>query len=520
MNASETECPPHPPKPAEEDPSASYGQILKSSSILAAVQASGVLVGLLRNKCIAVFLGPSGLGLIGLYTSAIGLVGCFTGLGISQSGVREIAEAAASGNEKRIAERITILRRIIWITGIFGWLVTALLSWPLSLWCFGDTAHLGAIALLGGTLLLSTIAAGQSALIQGMRRIADLARLQIAGNVLATAAALGLYAWLGQKGIVPAFILTAVVNLSVSWWFSRRIQVLPVDLTWRVTFHEAKGMIGLGVAFMWSGLLVAAVGLIIQSLVRGQFGVEGNGHYQAAWSISGAFAGFILSAMGTDFFPRLSAASSDHPTMNRLVNEQTEIGILLALPGLVATLCFSPWMIRLLYSPEFAPASHLLPWFILGVFGRVISWPMGFVQMAMGASRYFIATETVFSVIQIALVWLCLRHFGLEGIAIAFAGLYVFYTIGMLLVTRKLSGFSWNSGVSKLLAVSIGIIAATYGVVVLLGTHDVARIAVGAILACTIGVICLNQIVRRLGSNHRLNAVLSRVLPGWRQNLH
>jgi antigen flippase len=110
----------------------------------------------------------------------------------------------------------------------------------------------------------------------------------------------------------------------------------------------------------------------------------------------------------------------------RAVNEQTEIGILLALPGLLATLAFGPWILELFYSKKFLPAAELMPWFILGVFGRVVSWPLGFIQLAKGASRVFMLTET--TTIALWLVWFlcwCLLLVWL-GAAYAFALVYVF----------------------------------------------------------------------------------------------
>lgn len=65
------------------------------------------------------------------------------------------------------------------------------------------------------------------------------------------------------------------------------------------------------------------------------------GIYQAAWALSGLFAGFVLGAMGTDFYPRLTALIRDREAAVRAVNEQTEIGILLAVPWLLATLAFA-----------------------------------------------------------------------------------------------------------------------------------------------------------------------------------
>ena len=46
--------------------------------------------------------------------------------------------------------------------------------------------------------------------------------------------------------------------------------------------------------------------------------------------------------MGADFFPRLTAVARDKPESNRLVNEQVEVGMLVAGPGVLAMLAFAP----------------------------------------------------------------------------------------------------------------------------------------------------------------------------------
>ena len=89
-------------------------------------------------------------------------------------------------------------------------------------------------------------------------------------------------------------------------------------------------------------------------------GIESAGYYQAAWALSGLFAGFVLGAMGADFYPRLSGLIHDREAAIRAVNEQTEIGVLLALPGLLATLALAPWVIHAFYTKEFVPRFILI----------------------------------------------------------------------------------------------------------------------------------------------------------------
>ena len=88
--------------------------------------------------------------------------------------------------------------------------------------------------------------------------------------------------------------------------------------------------------------------------------------------------------MGADYYPRLTAVASDREVVNRLVNEQTEIGLLLAVRSLRATLRLVPSIIRLFDTDAFLPVVNLLQWFVLGCRGRVMSWPLGFVVLGFG----------------------------------------------------------------------------------------------------------------------------------------
>ena len=473
-------------------------------------QALNYLVAMVRVKIIAVLLGPAGIGLVGLYQSALGLVGTVSGLGIASSGVREVALVHGRDDPQRVARTVLVLRRACWATGLLGWALSAALAVPLSQWAFGDTAHAAAIAVLGVTLLLGAIGGGQTALLQGVRRIGDLARIQVAAMLLNTVVAIGLYAWLRERGIVPVMVATAVVSLGCSWWFARRVALQPVELPWLQTWHEARRFAGLGMAFMWSGLLMAGLDMSTRSIITRAHGLEAAGYYQAAWALSGMFAGFVLAAMGTDFYPRLTALINDHEASARAVNEQTEIGILLALPGLLATLAFGPLILELFYSNAFMPAAELMPFFILGVFGRVVSWPLGFIQLAKGSSRYYLVTETVTISLWLGLVVLLVPAMGVVGAAYAFALIYFFYTLAMLGVGRLLIGFHWSRTVKQLLMLATGMVTLSFGLT--LTAQGWVANAGGGLLTLVGGIISLRALAKRLRREHRLMQLIRKWL--------
>lgn len=491
----------------------SYHHILRSSSIMGAAQAINYLAGLLRVKVVAVLLGPAGVGVVGLYTSATNLIGTVSGLGLQGSAVRTIAQAHGQGDAEAVARSIRVLRRLCWGTGALGWLASIALALPLSRWMFENDRHAGALAVLGGMTLLTLIGNGQLALLQGLRRIGDIARAQVLAAVLNTVATIALYAWLGARGIVPVLLVTAGLTLLSSWWFARRVQVPPVPLDWAQTRAIARPMLGLGLAMMWSGLLTMGLDLLTRSLLSRHFGLEAAGLYQAAWSLSGLFAGFVLSAMGTDFYPRLTAVLHDRARAIATINEQTEIGLLLALPGLLVTLGFAHWIVWLLYSAKFAPAADALAWMVLGVLGRVLSWPLGYLLLARGDARRYAATEMLFAGLQALLLWLWIPRQGVVGAAYAFAASYALYLLGVRWLGGRLLGFAWGGQVRTMMATAAGLVLATLAAERWLAGPAGLAAASATSLA---GILwSLRVLAQRLGHGHRLVRWLQR-LPGAR----
>lgn len=433
-----------PPTEKTEDREESYGSILKSSSIVGGAEVFNYGLSLLRVKAVAVLLGPAGIGLLGLYKNLQQSLSTFAGAGISFSGVREIAKSNEDSYSEKTARVAYTIRSLSVVLGLLGALLAAMLARSLSNWVFEDGSQIVGVALLGIAIFFSVVAAGQKALIQGFRRITDLGKIQVFSSLISTVLALGLYTWLRQAGIIPVLILTAFCNLCLTWYFSRNIEVVSTKLSLKEIFAEAKPLVGLGLAFMWSLLLVTVVDLFINSFILRELGINSVGIYQAAWATSGLFAGFILNAMGADFYPRLTASQSDHPEMVHLINEQTKVGVLLALPGILGTLAFAPWIIKLLYSADFINAANLLPFLLLGVFGRIITWPLGFVFLAKGAKGHFAVIETIINITRILFVIILVKKWGLLGAAIAWPLNYLIYFLLMYPLTSHMIGFSYQ----------------------------------------------------------------------------
>jgi antigen flippase len=494
------------PQEPTESGGTSYGQIVASASMLGSAQVVSYLASLLRNKVLAVMLGVSGIGTAGLYQSIHTFIQSLTNLGVATSGVREIAAAGENiGRESKLRTAV-IIDRVSWITGIFGLLVTWASAAALSRFIFQSGEYAYSIALVGPAVFFASLAAGRSAILQGLRRIPELARVQIVCSILGVPIFLLLCWWLGLDGIVPSILVLSVVTWLLFRSASRHYVPRHSSVSWGETWAGSQHLLKLGVAMMWNVVISGALAFGTRALIVRDLGIDSSGIFQAAWTISGMFIGFILSAMSMDFLPRLTSAGDDKVQITKLVNEQTEIGLLMSLPGLLATAALAPALVPLLYTVAFIESATLVPWLIAGCLAQVVSWPLAFIQIARGEITSYVVAQTLFNVFHFMFITLGLKYFGLIGVAAALPAVYFLYTVCIFLYVRVYGDFQWSNGVLRLMFSSITATALVFLAIATLPLYYSA--AGGAAIAVVASVYSINSLSNKLKYNHPLNRVI------------
>ncbi|MDW3137686.1 O-antigen translocase [Vibrio sp. 1288] len=434
--------------------SSSKKQILKSSAIVGGASFITILIGLVKVKVLAVLLGPTGIGLMGILTTIMGTGATFFGMGLGTSGVRELA----LNNES--TEKLGLVRKALFsanvILGLLATLTIFLFKERLSEWFFQSPDYQYAISIIAVGVFFSLISGSQTALLQGLRKITDLAKVKVIGAFTATFIGL-LFIWiLGESG-VPFFVISVpLVTCLIAFYFclklpkttSSSIAIKQLSIQWRSMFT-------LGFAFMLTGLMGTGSQLIVRSILNQKLNIESVGYFQAAWQISMTYITFVLGAMAADYYPRLTQSIHNKSEANRLVNEQTEIAIILAAPVLLAMLAFAPLVIKLLYSSEFTLSIEILQWQILGDVLKVISWPLGFIILAKGYSKIFFCTEILWNTSYVLLVYFGIDRFGIEVTGYVFYFSYLIYLVAVYFLVMNSNGFKWTKKNIKLIVMLI-----------------------------------------------------------------
>lgn len=425
-----------------EKQNSSYKQIVKSTGIFGGVQFISILLGLVRNKAFALWLGPVGIGLISIYQSIVDLVKSISIMGLDTAGVRDIAENI--DNKELQYRKISVFRFWIRLTAIFGVLICLVFCYPISLFAFEDGSYAASIALLSICILFTILSTGQSVILQGTRNLLYMAKSAIWSNIIGLLVSLTLYYFYGLRGIVPAFITGAVIMFAFTFYYVRKLHIPNIKVDTSIAYKQGLTSFKLGFFIVSVTIMEHLSSMLVKVYLTREAGLDAVGIVQPAWTISIVYIGLILRAMGTDFFPRLCTISDSRIKVRRLVNEQTYISMLIALPLVVMMLSFSYIIIPLLFSTKFIGGVSVLQWHIAGSFFKILSWPIAFILLARGKGLHFLLTEIVYFSVYLFASYFLFPLFGIDAIGIAYLLAYIAYLIVLYIYTNKTGRFRWS----------------------------------------------------------------------------
>jgi PST family polysaccharide transporter len=466
----------------------------RMARVLGAVGVSsaiGLALAAVRMKLVAVELGPSGVGAVALLASFLVLVTTLFHAGVGSSAIREIAAGSAPGERDAVRRA---LRRVTRIFAVIAGLLVLVAAEPLAESALGDGGLADELRWCALAAVAGVLSEGAIAELNAARRLRSLALVPAFSGVLATLAVAVVYV-LGHDLVVTVVLAPAVTALAVAEWFRRRLPVPTVDPGSSVLPH-ARRLLSLGGVLVLNTASLALAALVVRILVDDELGRRATGEYQAALAVAGAYSGFFLAALWTDYLPLLSELSGDRRAMNRAVDTQLQVATLAFVPGLMVLIVAAPLVVALLYSDAFADTPSLVRYVVLGELLRLAAWTTGYVLLARRARVLYVAVEVLYAVAVIGLTAAVLPAHGLKGAAIAYAVCQAAKLAWTLAFVWRTSGYTMSRTARLRFA---GAVAA--GGLVLAASETAGPVAWSAAALCgtLASVLAVRELARVLG---------------------
>ena len=476
-----------------------YSSILKGTALFGGVQVFNILINLVRGKLVALLLGPEGMGISSLLTSSMNTIQQFTGLGLNISCIREISPAYEARDMNRIQFVIYVLRRLLFFTAAIGSLFSILFCGYLSEWTFGNTDYKWHFVLLSVVVFFTTLSNGELSILQGMHAVKKLAFASIIGSTIGLLVGVPLYYFLGYDGIVPAMIALSLATFAFYRYHTGKlVNIAGIVCQWRQMSPLARKMIALGVILMVSSLLGTLANYIVNTFIGRTGSLEDVGLFQAANSITNQYIGLVFTAMGMDFYPRLSAVSSDNKEVNQLVNQQIEIVVLIVVPLAMLLIITAPILIRILLTEQFLSLIPIIRWMGVGVVLKAFVFPMGYISFGKGDKKTFFWLEGVWGNTKVLLLNILFYHWwGIYGLGISFVVSYLFAIIIYIFVTGHLYKFALTAVSVKLFIRNMLLLLVVFGVSFFPSNiYSYSAMALAFLMAT---IICIRDLNERTG---------------------
>ena len=322
-----------------------YRQIMRATSIFGGVQVFQIIIGVIRSKCIAVLLGPAGMGISGLLQATVDMVAALTGFGLSTSAIKNISSAQSQGDAEKVGRVVAVFKRLTWATGLLGGILTLLLSPYLSRLTFGNEGYTWAFVCLSATLLMNQLSTGQSTLLRAVRQIKQMAKASVTGSALGLVTTIPLYYVYGVEAIVPGILLTSLITLLLTAYYASKLSFTKLRIGFADIRSEGGEMLTMGFLISLSSVVTLVFSYVVRIFI-GQYGsVADVGLYNAGFAIVNTYVGMIFTAMATDYYPKLSAVAHDVGKTNESVSQQASaVGKKSAAGPLMAR---SPWKLTM-----------------------------------------------------------------------------------------------------------------------------------------------------------------------------
>jgi enterobacterial common antigen flippase len=462
--------------------------------------AVAIVAAMALNKVQAVVLGPDGVARVSLLQTVITLTVIPASFGTAQALTRLGAtDAARGGPAFCAARRAAAAVRLVSGSVCIG--ILALLASPICSDLLGGQVAPWELSLALGAIAAGLVASHDVSLLGAAHRVVALARFTLLDAIGGTVAAGAVLLALGRRGVAPALLVGAVVAALLSRGTVRR-NLPSRTASMRPRLRCVPSLLSIGGPFTLAMILGAAVSTSIPILALHLLSPRAVAYYQVSATVATGYLSFLVAAMAQDYFPRLSAAPDGE--VSRIIDQQQRLVVVLAMPLVLATVAAAPLILRLGFSSAFTGASTILRWQVLSDALRFSSWALAFAVLARLPIRWFVATEAIAGVTQLATTIAAVHIWGTPGLGIAWVATYaVYHAVVAAVVARRLGHRHSRLNRALVLAAVLSLTAAGAATVTGSSTLIAAVAAPAALMWSLIACRLLSPAVRARTSCRR-----------------
>jgi O-antigen/teichoic acid export membrane protein len=410
--------------------------VIKIASLNSVSIITRILAGFVTSKFIALYIGPSGLALVGNLRDFFSTLQSFSILGFYSGIVKYVAEF------KKDALKLSQTLSTVAYSVIASSLI-------LSAGCFfgantinriifteaNDYAYI--IRMIAAVLPFYAINTVILAFLNGLSNFKRILTIQISGHILGALLTIYLIYNHQIQGALLAVVLSEVLLLFITLArIYKKVEFFTLIQLKAFSVDKLKMLSSFSMMSLFTALLTPLVMLSIRNYIIDTQALNDAGYWQAMKRLSSYYLMFVTSLVTLYALPRFSEIQTNREFRREIAWLFKSIVPLFALI-LISIYFLRHVIIEVVFSKEFAPVERLFFWQLIGDFIKMGSVIIATQLVAKKMFWEFLITEALsFLTLYLASIFL-IERFGVVGATMAHFVNYLVYLILILLVLRK-----------------------------------------------------------------------------------
>lgn len=393
-------------------------------------------LGIAATKIVSVFMGTSGMALLGSFKNFTAMFKSMSTLGINNLVVKLVVE---NKNDKK--ELSIIYSTFFWvfltISVVLG-TVVLVFSGFIADFLFFNNRYIIPIQFFGLLLPLVVINAFWMAIYNGLEEFKKIVFIQIVSNILV----FGLTAFLIWKQNIYGGLLSVAMSelllVLVTFLFVRRDKsYFQFDLQRIIYKKYFDAILKFSSMALLSAVIIPMTLMLIRNHIVNQFSIDEAGIWDAVNRLSGFYMMIFSSGLSLYYMPKLTSLKTDDEFKEEL-KSYFNIFVPLFVIMLIMVFLFKGIIIDLAFTTEFSRIKGVLIWQLLGDLLRIMTLAFGYQIVAKAMIKKYFILEITFNLLYLFLSYYLVRISSFEGAlqAYFFANLFLFILI--LWMFRKL----------------------------------------------------------------------------------
>lgn len=396
-------------------------KIIKSTSYLVSSKVVQFLIGVVKAKIGAIYLGTTGIGIYNQVSYLTSMVSQLTLLSMNDGLVKQIAQNKDKPDFKEILKGLIKSYSILIIFSVLlAFSICLIFAKPLTIFFLGDYKYL-TFYLFGVASVPILITNSLSfALLKSYRATKEISRSNIFSALISICFFVPLVYLFKITGAIVSVAINFAIVLYINNYQARKLIINKLGIKFKELFSAktekkySKELLYFAMFGATSGLIYIGAESVCRSMVVNSLGIDKLGLYSPIIAWSSLLTGFILPAVQVYLYPRYSECKSDKE-ISGILNDYLYLITFILIPFVFLAIPYRNILISLFYSKEFSDAGKYLPWHFIGMMFFMWWNVMALVLTPIGKIKVHGIFIVIMSLINIAIVYFLVPRFGLYG---------------------------------------------------------------------------------------------------------